>query len=189
MKKILLLLFIGVSFLTACHQKNAVPNLKDDSSKVSEVKKSVKKSNDCSDYIITETDKMTGKTSIYSKNIVVSDDGVKTGFLIFLIPTKETIILSIRVSGAGNCIDKGSKVNFLFSDNSKLEMYNHGDFNCKANVTLYLGGPLGNKSDLHNMETKKIKAMRVWTEDGYVEKDFTDENADDFYNTFQCIMK
>ena len=39
-------------------------------------------------------------------------------------------ILIVNVTGAGNCIDKGSKLQFLLSDKSRIELISWNDFNC-----------------------------------------------------------
>lgn len=149
------------------------------------------KTSDCSNYLETTEDKMTGKKTTAAKNtIIVSTDGGKKGFGILLMNSSSgSLIISIQAVGAGNCIDEGNKINILFTDGSKLELASDGKFNCKGNATLYFGGVFGKKKQLIELKTKKIQTMRVWTSDGYVEKDFTQENSDDFFYTINCLTK
>ena len=147
--------------------------------------------NDCSQYIETTEDKMTGDKSTSAKEtIIVSTDGGKKGFGIFLMQSSRGgSIFSIQAVGAGSCIDEGAKINILFTDGSKLELINASDFNCKGNATVYFGGSFGKTNQLKELQTKKIQTMRVWTSDSFVEKDFTKENSNDFFQIVHCLTK
>ena len=59
----------------------------------------------------------------------------------------------------------------------------------EGNATVYFGDIFGKKSQLAELKSKKIQTMRVWTNDSYVEKDFTKENQDEFYNVINCLTK
>ena len=156
-----------------------------------EKKAATSNSSDCSNFIETTEDKMTGKKSTAAKStIVVSTDGGKKGFGILLLQSSTGgLILSIQAVGAGSCVDEGNKINILFTDGSKLELASDGKFNCKGNATVYFGGIFGKKKQLEELRTKKIQTMRVWTSDGYVEKDFTEDNSNEFMQTTNCLTK
>jgi len=147
--------------------------------------------NDCSNWISTETDKVDGITSTFGKNtLIVSTDGGKKGFVIFMMKGHKCgLILSIQAVGAGSCIDEGAKINILFTDGSRLVLSNDGQFNCKGNSKVYFGGDFGKKSELEELKNKKIQTMRVWTGDIYVEKDFTVDNQEEFFNVINCLTK
>lgn len=143
---------------------------------------------ECSELISTETDKMTGKSSTASKKtLIISDDGGKNGFGIFLMKSSNSIIFSIQAVGAGSCIDDDSKMNILFRDGTRLELVNNGKFNCKAKFTLYFGGAFGKKKELEMLRTKEIETMRVWTSKSYVEKDFSSEQSKQLMKTVDCL--
>lgn len=145
----------------------------------------------CSKWITTETDKVTGSTTTAAKkSIVVSNDGGKKGLGIFMLNDSEGgLILLIQAVGASNCIDKGSKINILFVDGSRLELQSDGKFNCQGEATVYFGGIFGKEIELEELKTKKIETMRVWTNDSFVEKDFTNTNQDEFLNVINCLTK
>jgi hypothetical protein len=147
--------------------------------------------NDCSNWIKTEEDKVSGKSYTTMKEyLVVSKDGGKKGFGISLMLSgKGSIILSIKAVGAGSCIDRGAKINILFTDGSRLELSTDGDFNCKGNATIYFGNVFGKKKQLAELQTKKIDVMRVWTSDSYIEEKFEDEQAEQFKNSLNCLTK
>ena len=145
---------------------------------------------DCSNYIETTEDKMTGrKTTAAKSSIVVSTDGGKKGLgILLMLSEKGTIIMSISAVGAGHCIDEGDKINILFADGSKLELASDGKFNCQGDATVYFGGVFGKKKQLEELKSKKIQTMRVWTSDGFVEKDFTSDNSQEFFQTINCLL-
>ncbi len=144
---------------------------------------------DCSKYIETIEDKMTGKKTTAAKGtIIVSSDGGKKGFGIILMQSSSGfLIVSIQAVGAGSCIDQGNKINILFTDGTRLELSSDGKFNCKGNATLYFGDVFGKNKQLEELKTKKIQTMRVWTSESYVEQDFTEDNRNEFFHTINCL--
>lgn len=143
---------------------------------------------DCSELTTVVTDKMTGKTRTSSKEaIIISDDGGKTGFGINLLNSEKSLIFSLVAAGAGNCIDDDDKMNVLFRDGTRLELFNDTEFNCDANFTLYFGGIFGKKRELEQFKTKEIETIRVWTSDGYVERDFSENQSKQLMKTISCL--
>jgi hypothetical protein len=156
---------------------------------LAQIEKAKIDSSDCSNWIDTDIDKVTGDTLISSKKtLIVSTDGGKTGFGIWMMQSSVSdLILVIQAVGAGSCIDEGEKINILFTDGSRLELANDGDFNCEEEATVYFGGIFGKKKQLEELKTKKIQTMRVWTSDGYVQEDFTKDNQEEFYHVINCL--
>lgn len=144
---------------------------------------------DCKSYISTEVDKITGKSIVAAKEVlVVSKDG-KNGFGFYILKgNKESIIFSIQAVGSGNCIDDDNKMNVLFRDGSRIELINDGKFNCDAKFTQYFGGVFGKKKELEMFRTKEVETIRIWTSRGYVEEDFTYEQSKQLLNTVDCLL-
>lgn len=142
----------------------------------------------CSKYIETNNDKMTGKSTIASKDyLILSKDGGAKGISIMGMISQETLIISIKAIGSGNCIDDDSKMNILFRDGTRLELKNNGKFNCKAKFTLYFGDYYKKTKELEILQTKEIETMRVWTSNGYVEEDLSLEQSKQFMKTIFCL--
>ncbi len=142
----------------------------------------------CDGLLETTIDKVTGKSSVASRDmVIVSQDGGKNGFGIYLIQGQNGIIMITKAIGAGNCIDDDDEMNVLFRDGSRLTFTNDGDFNCDLNFTLYFGGMFGKKKELSTLASKEIETMRVWTNDGYVEEDFDADESKQLQLTFQCL--
>lgn len=144
---------------------------------------------DCADLISTETDKMTGKSTTASKEtLIISEDGGKTGFGIFIMDISGSLVFSIQAVGAGSCIDDDNKMNVLFRDGTRLELVNNGKFNCDGKFTLYFGGSFGKKKELEMFRTKEVETMRIWTSKSYVEKDFSSDQSKQLMKTVDCLL-
>lgn len=146
---------------------------------------------DCNKWITTQIDTVIGSTNVYAKNtLIVSNGDVSKRFSIFMMQSpKGGLILSIFVVGASSCIDERAKINILFTDGSRLELAHDGDFNCKSKVVVYFGDIFGKKNELQKLKSKNIQTMRIWTSDGYVQKNFTQENQINFFNVINCLTK
>lgn len=147
--------------------------------------------NDCSNWIKVEEDKVAGTSyEVIKEYLIVSKDGGTKGFGIDLMKSSRgSVILSIKAAGGGGCIDKGQKINILFTDGSRIELHTDGDFNCKGKATVYFGGMFGKKSELKELQAKDIDIMRVWTSDSYVEEKFNAAQATQFKNALTCLSK
>ena len=94
--------------------------------------------NKCDNVLMNETDSLTGENIIRSqRNIIISDDGGKTGFAILGILMDSTFILRIKTVGAGACVNYGDQIHFVFNDSSELRLTNMAQFNCEAQSSLY----------------------------------------------------
>lgn len=144
---------------------------------------------DCASVLKTKTDRVTGNT-ITSINapVVVSPDG-RTGLVINLFKsTSGSLILSTTAVGASACVDDDTKINVLFADGKRMELISDGKFNCDGNSVVYFGGVFGKQSQLNDFATRDISIMRVWTRDGYVEREFLPEQARTLRSGFSCLM-
>ena len=143
---------------------------------------------ECADLTTTDTDKMTGKSTTGAKEtLIISEDGGKTGFGIYVFKSQKSLIYSMQAVGAGSCIDDEDKANILFRDGTRIELINDAKFNCDAKFTLYFGGIFGKKRELELLATKEIETMRIWTSDSYVEKDFTSEQSKKLMAITACL--
>lgn len=144
---------------------------------------------DCSNWISTTEDKVSGsKTTGAKESLVISDDGGETGLGIYWLLSGKNPILSIIAVGASGCIDDKSKINILFKDGTRLELITNTDFNCNGKATTYFLGMFGKKPQLEMLTSKKIETMRVWTSKSYVEKNFDDYQAEAFMRTGKCLF-
>jgi hypothetical protein len=206
MKKLLPVLFLFVLSATAAFGQSAINATTEDGKKV------ILKADKTWDFLPTpkplanagstaaasscavltrrQTDRMSGLTSVIAtRKIIVSSDG-KTGFAIELMSSEDFIVVSISAVGTAGtgCIDKGSDIAVLFTDGTRLKLSNVEKFNCDGEATLYFGGVFGNLEAMDALSYKNIKALRVSTMKGFVEKDFTITNAVDFTGQLNCLI-
>lgn len=145
---------------------------------------------ECDKWIKVKTDSASGKqTRVANSEMLISEDGGKTGLSIysFMNTSGKVIVVSIQAFGAGHCVDKGDKINILFTDGTRLDLTNTNDFNCDGSSTLYFGGGLGKKDEMKILASKKVKTMRVWTRDDYMQNTFSTEQATAFMETLKCL--
>jgi len=144
----------------------------------------------CKNWITSKQDSLSGIVTLAARDLInVSNDGGKTKLSIycFLNSSRKVIVFSVQAVGAGKCVDKGDKITILFQDGQQLDLANTNDFNCDGSSTIYFGGSLGRQSELNFLATKKIKTMRVWTRDDYLQKDFPDKEATAVLETVKCL--
>lgn len=145
---------------------------------------------DCSAYTKTTTDRITGKSYFHSNSIIVSNDDGKTGFLLLAQKHNDIIILTIKGVDKGlGCLDDNQEINILFTDGSRLTVASNSKFNCDNKLDFYFGGLYGKSSELNQLTTKKISALRMNSRKSSMERDFNDEQATAFMESLKCLLK
>jgi hypothetical protein len=100
------------------------------------------------------------------------------------------VSLEIKIIGQLHCFDKGSIIVVRFTDGTNIRLVNGVNFNCDANkvAVSFAGLPLDRKN-LEELKTNKIQSIGVWHYNGYIEKDFTAKNQEEFFNVINCLFK
>jgi len=144
---------------------------------------------DCTSSVTTVRDRMTDRVMTVGLGKIMVSPDTRTGFAISLFTLSEAITLSIQYAqpGTSSCIDKGSPIYVLFTDDTKITLQN-GGFNCDQKATAYLF-PQYNRAIISSLSTKKIQAMRVTAMRNSVERDFSPRSASLFRDQFQCLAK
>jgi hypothetical protein len=116
-------------------------------------------SQECNDFVKTQTDKFTGKETKETSTVWL-DGGYKERVYFSFEKTDDKYRMLVTVSYPDiNCFDESSKMIILYDDQSKDTMYNRGKLNCKGELTFY--------PDLTNISTKKITDIRFFSKKGY----------------------
>lgn len=140
----------------------------------------------CKNYLTTYYDDVVGNTTTY-KNVVL-----KNGSEIITISlngmAKGQIIMLIYTQGNKGCVDNGDDINLLFTNQDKLTLKNMGDFNCKGEYLYTFTKKNLNLDFLERIRTSKIKTIRVWDSDSYLQNDFTPKQQDIFSGVINCIL-
>lgn len=146
-------------------------------------------SGECAESLETIEDKRTGTRTTRAKNMIIVAEGdskKEIGVLLQKGP-KGVITMIFRPVGAGECIGEGNKINFVFTDNSKLELSNDGLTNCRGEAAANFGGLYGRKKMLEELKTKKIKSIKIWTQQGSVQQNLSVENQEEIMRMINCL--
>ena len=133
-------------------------------------------------------DKMTGNEYYSSATFAITEDG-DNGFITYILNSNGTITWVVEAYGASSCIDKGEKINILFTDGTRMELSNVRSFACDNKSTVYFGKVFGHKKELKKLSSVTIAAMRVWTEKGFVHEEFPEDKATKIRDSFNCLMQ
>lgn len=148
---------------------------------------------DCDNLTIIDVDRMTGDTSINANQFIKifkkSGDVAFTIYYLYMANNK-TCCMNIEVEGGGQCIEKESKIQFLFTDHSKLETYHNSPFNCNGSCNILFGDLFQEHNKLLGyLKSKKIEAIRVFTSSSFVEEDIDSASRDLLFETAACVFK
>ena len=134
-------------------------------------------------------DQRTGIRTTRTKNLIIiaEANGKKEISVSLQKGAKLVIKMTLRATGAGECVGEGNKINLIFTDNSKLDMANDGLSNCRGESSVNFGGPYGRKKMLEELKTKKIKSIKVWTQQGSVQLNLSVENQEEILRMINCL--
>ena len=146
----------------------------------------------CHDYLVKHHDQMTNKNTIVSNTITLAGDSTQANgeeIKIYFQKSTSDVIMVIKISGEKSCIETSSTLYFLFTDGSRMHFNSNTQFNCKGEALVYFGVMFGNDLQFKSLKNKKLKAIRVSTSGGYVEKNLSSEEAESFIHSLNCISK
>jgi hypothetical protein len=146
---------------------------------------------DCNTVDSNYVDKISGQSHLALRDpLFVSDDKGRSGFDVFLVKVQNTVVVRINVKGFGSCIDDNAPADVLFTDNTRLHIVSHSDFNCVGKFVFYLGGQLDPNNYLDVFNTKKIASLRIWGRSNDAkDEDFTVKQADIILKGVQCLSQ
>lgn len=144
---------------------------------------------DCSKYLTTTTDKVTGTTSTRSNYLEMVEE--KTGAKAYMyshLYNKQTLMLSYKLENTNGCMDIGNKINILFKDGTRAELVNLEKFNCDGSGYVYFAKLSPLMKTLRQMEEKEIEIIRFYTNKSYFEATLSPEQAEMFKGGLNCLM-
>ena len=143
---------------------------------------------DCDQTLMTEIDSLSQELIVHAqKNIIVSEDGGKTGFALYGAYVHETVTLAIHTVGAGACVNEGDSVQFVFTDSAKLGLANMAKFNCQARSSIHFNATLNNTNQLQLLAEKQIAQITVWTKTKSLTRNVSDPSSADIRKLFSCL--
>jgi|GEM_PF-3725447 len=145
-------------------------------------------SQNCNLLLEGETDKMTGKYEIFTKNPIKVFTSSDYGISIKLARYSDRHIFSFYIYGASHCVDDKGKILVLFRDGQRSEMVNMSGFNCDNYSSVHFSLDVLNHPYYQEFATKEIEAIRVWTYKGYVQVDLNSTQSKQVMQLFQCMQ-
>ncbi len=147
---------------------------------------------DCADLISTRTDETTGEFIATSKEeLIISEDGGKTGFRISAMSITGLLFLDIKVVGLRRHEYDDNKMDVLFRDGTRLELVTRGTSYPTAFEVSFGGSFEEEEKEAKELEIfgkKEVETMRIWTSNRYVEKDFSSDQSKQLMKTFDCLL-
>lgn len=142
----------------------------------------------CQDYVKTHYDEVTGHGYSYCMiEIGGSNDPLMIEYMSSASKSsKEEVSFIVKSDG---CVDKGDKINILFTDGERIVLYNNTSFNCKGNSMVYFGGVFGNEDQLKILTSKRIKIIRAWNNNTFIEKTLNEGQQDILLYGLKCLIK
>jgi len=146
---------------------------------------------DCSEVVTVLTDEIEDINYVVLKETFsISSDGGDTGLVFSMMsPMKNEYMISIFAYGASNIIEKGNKAIIQFIDNSKITLKVMVEDNYENQALYFFGESFYNLNDLREFKEKKIKRIRQYTYNGFVDELFNDEQALFFQKSLRCLMQ
>lgn len=144
---------------------------------------------DCDGRLETTEDTRSGLRITKTKNRLFAEEnagGDQIG-IAMQKNSKGIITLYLYPVGAGTCIGEGNKVNIEFTDGSKAELVHDAFANCSGELATSFGGSFGKKKQLEALRLKKIKRIKIWTQEGSVQQNLSAEIQDNLQKLFSCL--
>lgn len=151
----------------------------------------------CDSSIIKSTDRFTNKVSYHLKNPIERIlTNKKRTFLMDILRDEAgtlTLICDVKSFDFG-CINEGSKLYFIFDDNSRLECYNHNTrYTCDGTVFIFLSTKLEylphNDTLLNKLSNFLVTALRIESTTNSYEIDINKNEAAKFRTSVKCISE
>ena len=143
------------------------------------------------DLIKKEVDKMTKiekRSFIEGINISNYSDDSRLSFYGFSEKNADYMYLGIHAYGAGDCIEEGSEIIFLFKDEQIIKLQNTNEYNCDNLATLYMTIEKFEYT-INYLRTVELDAVRVHTEDGYVQVEFDEIHSLKIKKSIQFLLE
>lgn len=148
---------------------------------------------ECDSIVERSVDEMTDKVGYKMKETLILNDYLSddsTEIHLTLVRTvRGTVVLYGEVFGAESCIDRYPRVYFLFRDESKFKLTGNNDFNCNNDFHISFLNGFGNSAAISTMRKTQVKAIRIETVTGSVQKYLTPEQSVMLMRSINCMVE
>lgn len=143
----------------------------------------------CDKVVTLMTDEVSGVSNWTSTdNIVFSEDN-KSGMIHYLLLSADMkSLIWVNTSTEISCVDEKTKIDILFTDDTRISLYSDGKFNCKGKATVYFGHVFGRRNEAKELSTKQIKIIRINGSTSHTET-VNEQSATLFTEAFNCLLE
>jgi hypothetical protein len=140
----------------------------------------------CDKAFVETFDKMTGGTTYHLEKPLKLNKG---GNALRVVISRDAGVtfFNIAVTNTRPCIGEGEQINILFTDGTRLEAQNIAAGNCDGIAVLAFGEEFENTHNLTLFTDKYVEAIRVYTNDHFVQTELSEKNWKDLQQSFQCL--
>lgn len=73
----------------------------------------------------------------------------------------DVLVASITIPEASGCFSEDDEIIFFFTDDTRLRVSNHKEFNCDGEATAYAGGEIGDDELVNALSSRTLEAVGV----------------------------
>lgn len=141
----------------------------------------------CDTWVVKKYDKMTDLTSYETTKPFKILDNTLNGITIQLIKGEYATIWAITVYYKDRCIKKDAQMIVLLKNGERLTFTNNTDYNCKGNFFVYFSDMNYSFDKFKLLASKEIDAIRVWTEDEFIDVNLNTKQSTELLSIFKCF--
>jgi hypothetical protein len=142
----------------------------------------------CDGLVSQQTDPITGYDVYNAREVLELSSGNGKALGVYVLGYNNAVALSIEAIGAGNCIDRQKKAQFLLRDGSRIAFRHDGLANCRGIFEVFLTNAISDRRALNLLSREQVAALRVHTSSGYVEQRLNTSESERLLTTLQCVQ-
>jgi hypothetical protein len=144
-------------------------------------------SQNCDSIMDYEKDKMDDSETWFMKSPIRLGEGKGSITSNLVMGSQTMTVIWINTAEGAGCIDKGNRLDILFTDGTKLQLSTHGTFNCQEKSTFYFHRAMGTEKHLDTFCEKTIATIRVWSMKTHNQQDLSEADAIHLRDAFKCL--
>jgi hypothetical protein len=144
---------------------------------------------ECSALVDVEKDINSDAYVAVSKGLVILKEDSTVAFSLSMTKSKKSSLMWITTIPGKPCITAENKILIVLKDGLRYTLVTDSKPNCDGVFKLFFGNLDGKDIPLQSLKQTEISSVRIFTEKGYVEANFDEENARKFKAAMNCIAK
>lgn len=139
---------------------------------------------------VSTADKITGRTNFRTEPVLVKEGAKEFGSILNNVGELKALVWVFIVSDKDQyCFEKGSDINILFKDGTRMILVNSADFNCDGKVNVGFGDMFGRKKELNKLASTSIEAIRLVGFKHSFDQEIGEEDGIKMMEDFKCMAE